>query len=45
MLLILHELKQWNPYLIGRHFKVKTYHDSLKYIMEQRLSLEEKQRW
>jgi hypothetical protein len=26
---ILHALKKWHPYLIGRHFKVKTDHDSL----------------
>ena len=32
MLAILHSLKQWHPYLIGRHFKVKTDHDSLKYF-------------
>jgi hypothetical protein len=42
---ILHALKKWCPYLIGRHFKVKTDHDSLKYILEQRLSLEEQQKW
>ena len=41
MLEILHALKQWRPYLIGRHFKVKTDHDSLKYFLEQSLSLEE----
>ena len=29
MLAILHALKKWRPYLIGRHFKVKTYHDAL----------------
>ena len=29
MMAILHALKKWNPYLIGRHFKVKTDHDSL----------------
>jgi hypothetical protein len=39
MLAILHSLKKWCPYLIGRHFKVKTDHDSLKYFLEQRLSL------
>jgi hypothetical protein len=42
---ILHALKQWCPYRIGRHFKVKTDHDSLKYFLEQRLSLEEQQKW
>ena len=41
MLEILHALKQWCPYLIGRHFKVKTNHDSLKYFLEKRLSLKE----
>ena len=45
MLAILHALKQWHPYLIGRHFKVKTYHRSLKYFFEQRLSSKEKQKW
>ena len=30
---------------MGRHFKVKTNHDSLKYFLEQRLSLEEQQKW
>ena len=44
MLAILHALKQWRPYLIGRHFKVKNDHDSLKYFLEQMLTLEEKQK-
>ena len=42
---ILHALKKWRPYLIGRHFKVKTDHDSLKYFLEQGLSSEEQQKW
>jgi hypothetical protein len=41
MMAILHALKKWHPYLIGRHFKVKIDHDSLKYFLEQRLSSEE----
>ena len=45
MMAILHALKKWRPYLIGRHFKVKTDHDSLKYFLEQRLSSEEQQKW
>jgi hypothetical protein len=45
ILTILHALKKWHPYLIGRPFKVKKDHDSLKYSLEQRLSLEEKQNW
>jgi hypothetical protein len=45
MMTILHALKKWRPYLIGRHFKVKTDHDSLKYFLEQILSSEEQQKW
>ena len=30
---------------MGRHFKVKTDHDSLKHFLEQRLSSEEQQKW
>eukprot|EP00253_Pinus_taeda_P036333 PITA_36333 len=45
MLAILHALKKWRPYLMGRHFKVKTDHDSLKYFLEQRLSSEDQQKW
>jgi len=44
MLAILHALKKWRPYPMGRHFKVKTDHDSLKYFLEQRLSSKEKQK-
>ena len=29
---------------MGRHFKVKTDHDSLKYFLEQRISSEEQQK-
>ena len=45
MLAILHGLKKWSPYLMGRHSNVKTNNDSLKYILEQRLSLEEQEKW
>ena len=45
MLSILHALKKWRPYLMGRHFKVKTDHDSLKHFLEQRISLEEQKKW
>ena len=30
---------------MGRHFKVKKYHDSLKYFLEQRLSSEQHTKW
>ena len=45
MLEILHALKQWWPYLMGRHFKLKKDHDSLKFFLEQILSSEEHQKW
>ena len=41
ILAIFHALKKWRTYLMGRHFKVKTYHDSLKHFLEQILSSEE----
>ena len=45
MLAILHALNKWRPYLMGRHFKVKIDHDSLKYFLEWRLSSKEQQKW
>ena len=45
MLAILHALNKWRAYLMGRHFKVKTNHDSLKHFLEQILSSEELQKW
>ena len=45
MLAILHSLKKWRPYLMGRHFKVKTDHDSLKKNLEQRIYSEEQKKW
>ena len=45
MLAILHALKKWRPYLMGRHFKVNTDHDSLKNFLKQRLSSEEQKKW
>jgi hypothetical protein len=35
MLAILNATKKWCPYLIGRHFKIKIDHDSLKYFLER----------
>jgi hypothetical protein len=35
MFAILHAIKKQHPYLIGRHFKVKIDHDSLKYFLEK----------
>ena len=45
MLTILHALKKCRTYLMGRHFKLKIDHDSIKHFLEQILSSEEQQKW
>ena len=35
MMAILHAVDTWQPYLLERHFKIKTDHHSLKYFLEQ----------
>jgi hypothetical protein len=45
MLAILHAVDLWHPYLLGKHFQIKTDHQSLKYFLEQRLSSPEQQKW
>jgi len=42
MLGILHAVKKWVPYLMGRHFNAKIYHDSMKYFMKKILYSGEK---
>ena len=44
MLEILHALKKWRHCLMGRHFKVKIDHESLKHFLEQILSSEEEKK-
>jgi hypothetical protein len=38
MLAILHAVELWRPYLFGKRFQIKTYHQSLKYFLEQCIS-------
>jgi hypothetical protein len=45
MLAILHVVDLWHPYLFGKCFQIKTYHQSLKYFLEQRLSFPKQQKW
>jgi len=45
MLTIIHVVQHWNPYVIDRHFIIKKDHHSLKYFLEQRISIPEQQKW
>jgi hypothetical protein len=45
MLAILHVVDLWHPYLLGKHFQIKTDHQSLKYFLEQRISSPEQKKW
>jgi hypothetical protein len=45
MLAIFHAVDLWHPYLLGKHFQIKTDNQSLKYFLEQRLSSPEQQKW
>jgi hypothetical protein len=45
MLSILHVVDLWHPYLLGKHFQIKTYHQSLKYFLEQCISSPKQQKW
>jgi hypothetical protein len=45
MLAILHAIDIWHPYLLGKHFQIKTDHQSLRYFLEQCISSPEKKKW
>jgi hypothetical protein len=45
MMVILHVMDLWNPYLLGQRFQIKTNHQSLKYFLEQCISSLEQQKW
>lgn len=38
-------MRKWRPYLLGRPFVIKTNHQSLKYLLEQRVGTPAQQRW
>jgi hypothetical protein len=45
ILVILHVVDLWRPYLLGQHFQIKTDHQSLKYFLEQCISSLQQQKW
>ena len=45
MLAILHALTKFRKYLVGARFKVKTYHNNLKYFLEKKELNERQQKW
>lgn len=45
MLAIVTSIDKWRLYLIGRHFVIKTDHQHQKYLLEQRISTPNQQKW
>lgn len=45
LLAIIGIIQKWNSYLQGHHFIVRTDHQSLKYLLEQKLTTLLQQRW
>ena len=45
MLAILMAMKKWNSYLVGRHFKIKTDHNSLRFLLDQKTNTPAQQLW
>jgi hypothetical protein len=45
MLAIMHALAKFRQYLVGAQFEVKSYHNSLKYLLEQKDLNESQQKW
>ena len=45
MLAVVEAIRVWRPYLLGQHFIIQTDQRSLKYLLEQRITTPEQQKW
>jgi hypothetical protein len=45
MLAVVKVVRKWRPYLLGKPFVIKTDHQSLKYLLEQRILTPSQARW
>ncbi|GJU08920.1 retrotransposon-related protein [Tanacetum coccineum] len=45
LLAVIQALDKWRGYLLGRHFKIKTDHFSLKYLLDQRINTPSQMKW
>jgi hypothetical protein len=45
MLAIMHALAKWRQYLLGRKFSIRTDHNSLQYLLQQKTLSTEQQKW
>jgi len=45
LMVVMMAMEIWRPYLLGRHFIIRTYHFSLKYIMEKKITTLFQTKW
>lgn len=45
MLVVLLAVKKWRSYLVGRHFKIRTDHQSLRFLANQVVVTPFQQKW
>eukprot|EP01018_Ginkgo_biloba_P024718 Gb_03987 [translate_table: standard] len=45
MLAVIHVIEKWRQYLLESKFVVKTYHSSLKYLLQQEMLTDEQRKW